>query len=497
MPFSINKSVIALLGGVFYPFAFAPYGWWPLVIVAIALLYLSAHGASIRQAAWRGWLFGLASFGIGVSWLHVSMYQYGGTPLWLAVPMTGLFAAVLALFPALLAGLSIRLGHSGAVFAGLWLLTDWLRGWLLTGFPWLYPGYALIDTPLAGLAPLGGIWLMTLATVVSAMVLTQLPGLRRRWQPVSSGLALLLWLLALPSWQFTAPGGEPVNVAMAQGNVPQDIRWQLTQQAATRDIYARLSSQVPDNTLLIWPEAAITEFYQDADAFLDQQGTLLAERQGALISGIPWRADDGDRYRYYNSVTVLDGGSGLYHKQKLVPFGEYVPLQGLIRGLIPFFDLPMSSFSRGDPEQDNLQAMGITVAPFICYEILYPSLVAARSQRSDVLLTISNDAWFGTSAGPHQHFQMARLRARETGRYLLRATNNGITAIVGPNGQIIERLPQFQRALLQGQVQPMQGNTPFMLSGPTPVLLLALALVALGRRWPASKALQVNQNEPL
>ena len=483
MPFSINKSVIALLAGGLYPFAFAPLAWWPLVLLAIALFYVAIIGATAKQALWRGWLFGCASFGIGVSWLHVSMYQYGGTPLWLAVPMTGLFAAVLALYPALLATLSARLGHNGPVFIGLWLLIDWLRGWLLTGFPWLYPGYALIDTPLAGLAPLGGIWLMTLATIASAVALTQLRGRR---QPLSSLMAVLLWLLALPGWEFTHPAGAPLQVAMAQGNVPQDIRWQLTQQAATRDIYANLSLEVSPDTLLIWPEAAITEFYQDAETFLDEQGQRQASQGGALISGIPWRAKVHGEHRFYNSVTVLGGGDGLYHKQKLVPFGEYVPLQSLIRGLIPFFDLPMSSFSRGDPQQQNLTALGRTIAPFICYEILYPSLVAARSQHSDVLLTISNDAWFGSSAGPHQHFQMARLRARESGRYLLRATNNGITAIISPRGDVVDQLPQFERAVLHGAVQPMRGNTPFMLAGPTPVLLLALVLVLLGRRYAAS-----------
>jgi apolipoprotein N-acyltransferase len=478
----MDKLLFSLIAGLLYPFAFAPYGLWPLVLASIALFWWSLDGATPRQALQRGWLFGLASFGIGVNWVHVSMHQYGDTPMWLAAPMTGLFAATLALYPALLGWLHSRFGHRASVFVGLWVLTDWLRGWVLTGFPWLYPGYAMLDTPLTGLAPLGGIWLLSLVTVLTAVAVT---GLIRQRSPHSVGLALFAlmgWAVALLPWHFTEEHGDAVPVALAQGNVPQDIRWQLTQQDATRQIYADLTAQARPGSLLIWPEAAITEFYQDASTFLHDQGEFMALDGGALISGIPWREWSADGFLFYNSVTVLGGGEGLYHKQKLVPFGEYVPLQDLIRGLIPFFDLPMSSFSRGRPDQPNLSVMGLIVSPFICYEVLYPSLVASRSQNSDVLLTISNDAWFGSSAGPHQHFQMTRLRALETGRWLLRGTNNGITAIIGPDGKVRDQLPQFERGILEGEIRPVRGSTPFMLMGPSPVLLLALVLVALGRR---------------
>ncbi|MCK5873371.1 MAG: apolipoprotein N-acyltransferase [Alcanivoracaceae bacterium] len=477
----MDKLLFSLIAGLLYPLAFAPWGWWPLVLVSIALFWWSLNNASPRQAALRGWLFGLGSFGFGVSWLHVSMHQYGDTPLWLAVPMTGLFAAAMALYPALLAGLSARLGQRSIVFVGLWLLIDWLRGLLLTGFPWLYPGYAMTDTPLSALAPLGGIWLVSLITVAAAVSLAELA--RRRWHSAipTAVLTLVGALVSLLPLSFTEQTGDPVKVALAQGNVPQDVRWQLTQQAATRAIYADLTGRASPGSLLIWPEAAITEFYQDARPFLLEQGERMNSRGGALITGIPWREYASTGPQYFNSVTVLGGGQGLYHKQKLVPFGEYVPFQEQIRGLIPFFDLPMSSFSRGHAEQPNLTALGLTVSPFICYEILYPSLVAKRSQDSDLLLTISNDAWFGTSAGPHQHFQMTRMRALETGRWLLRGTNNGITALIAPNGKVHARLAQFERGLLEGEVRAVTGTTPFMLTGPSPTLLLAMALVALGR----------------
>ena len=489
--------LLALVAGLIYPLAFAPWQFWPLVLLSIALAWRTLADASDwREALLRGWLYGFGAFIFGVFWVHVSMHQYGGTPLWLAIPMTALFAATLALFTALGFALTRAFARPTAMataFAGFWLLTDLLRGSFLTGFPWLYAGYAMSDTWLAGLAPLGGVWLLTLVVVLTGIALGQLgKPLREHWRQ-----ALPCALLALVGWGLssgerfyldTRATGEPVPVALVQGNIPQDIRWQLTQRAATREIYSSLSATIPEDHLVIWPEAAITEFYQDAEKFLGHEGGALASRGGALITGIPWRERDNNDYLFFNSVTVVAGGEGTYFKQKLVPFGEFVPLQSLIRGLIPFFDLPMSSFTPGSRNQPGLEALGHTLYPFICYEIVYPEFVRRHAGQSDVLLTISNDAWFGTSAGPHQHFQMARLRARETGRWLLRGTNNGITAVINPRGQAVDRLPQFERDVLFSSFVPMQGSTLYMRSGGWPVWLFAALLVAVGLRRRTSSS---------
>lgn len=490
-------SPLALLAGLLSPLAFAPWGYWPLILASIALFWLSLQRATRRQALVRGWLYGVGMFGFGISWVHVSMHDYGATPLWLAVPMTGLFAAGLALFPALLAWLTVRFasqdGPSPLLFAGAWVLLDVLRGWMLTGFPWLYVGYPMIDTALSGLAPLGGIWLLTLATVLTGAALGGAL-LRRRVALPAAALTLVAWGIgfATDPLDFTEPAAAPTRVALPQGNIPQDLRWQLSMRHATRDIYAQLTASIPPEHLVIWPESALTEFADDAADFLLAQGQALAEQGSALISGIPTREQRGSRVHYFNSIAVLGGGEGIYHKQKLVPFGEFVPLQSLLRGLIPFFDLPMSSFTPGAPDQLNLLAKYMVVSPFICYEIVYPELVAARAQDSNVLITISNDAWFGTSAGPHQHFQMARLRAVETGRWLLRSTNNGITAIVDPHGNVVAQLPQFTRDVLLGEFVPMTGHTPYMTLGGAPVWLLAAAFCVAAlvrkRRTPEPSA---------
>ena len=473
--------LLALIAGLLYPLAFEPWGWWPLVLISPAMGWWSLRPVSVREAVFRGWIYGLGLFGLGVSWVHVSIHVYGATPLWLAVPMTAAFAAVLALYGALLFGLTRRLGGGALIFAGLWVLVDWVRGWLLTGFPWLYPGYALVDTPLAGLAPLGGIWLLSLAAVLTGLGLAQLILERRRaWTALVP--ALLAWTggAVLEPGHWVEPAGETQSVALVQGNIPQDRKWQQTQRETTRRIYRNLSQNVPEDALVIWPESAITEFYQDSRNYLGRVGETQRENNGGLITGIPWRRYAGGEWRYHNSITVVAGGDGVYHKQKLVPFGEYVPLESLLRGLMPFFNLPMSSFTPGAPDQPNLQALGHEISPFICYEILYPALVARRSGDSDALLTISNDAWFGTSAGPHQHFQMARLRALETGRWLLRGTNNGITAVVDPDGQTRARAAQFERTVLVSEFRPMKGTTPFMRFGGMPWLVLAAAVAGAG-----------------
>lgn len=479
-------SLLALIAGLLFPVAFQPYGYWPLLFVSMGLGYATLlNASSARKALWYGWLYGFGLFAFGISWLHVAMTQYGDMSLWMSIPFTTAFSALLALYYGLTFGLAKRWNLGALGFAGLWVISDWLRGWLFTGFPWLYGGYALIDTPFRGLAPLGGIWSVTLLALILSVTAVEL--IRRRGNstaPLMASVVLVILALAGGHLNFTEPSGPRQQVALVQGNIPQDLKWLITMRAKTRDIYAGLTDNLPADTLVVWPESAMIEFYQDIKGFVDGEGEKVAAKGGALIAGLPWR--DARHYppQYHNSIAVVGTAhdDSVYHKQKLVPFGEYVPFQDLLRGLIPFFDLPMSSFTPGHPGQSNLHALGQEVAPLICYEILYPDLVAARTQNADVLLTISNDAWFGHSNGPYQHFEMARMRAVETGRWLLRDTNNGITGIVDPQGKVVSRLPQFTRQVLIGSYRPMEGRTPFMVAGIWPAMLVSLAFVALGRR---------------
>lgn len=480
------RLTLALCAGALYPFAFSPYEFWPLIFVSIALLWVALQRSQRGQAFWVGAAYGLTMFGIGVSWLHISMHTYGDTPLWLAIVLTGSLVLLMALFLAGFSTIMARLAAprmSPIVFASLWLLLDVLRGWLFTGFPWLYAGYSVIDTPLAQLATVGGIWLVTwLVVFLGALLGALICWPQRSWRVWSTHatLALILVLAATftPPSRYVEPAGGPIKVALLQGNIPQDLRWLTTMRHETRAIYAELSDQVPAEHIEIWPESALTEFYHDAEVFLEERARITAEKNGALIIGIPTysRASIFMPGYIYNTLKVLTGGDGEYHKQKLVPFGEYVPFENQLRGLIPFFDLDMSSFSPGTEHQGSLLAKQVAIAPSICYEVVYPELVARQTALSNVMVTVSNDAWFGTSAGPHQHFQMARFRTIENGRWMLRSTNTGISAIINERGQVVDQYPQFERGVLLSSFAPLSGRTPYNQWGGWPIWLCAFLL---------------------
>ena len=269
-------------------------------------------------------------------------------------------------------------------------------------------------------------------------------------------------------------------MAVYQPNIPQEKKWDRSWYPHILAQYRAVVSDLYGADIILWPESAIPNYFQRVADFIDHIAAQAAQQQSRLILGIPYLPPDADRY--FNSIVSLGNGTGVYHKQRLVPFGEYVPMEGVLRGLIAFFDLPMSAFSAGPKGQEPLRAGAFRVAPYICYEIVYPDLVARGARSAALLVTISNDSWFGDSIGPLQHLQIAQMRALETGRYLLRGTNNGVSAIVDHRGQVLGQTEQFAETILRGEVEVMLGKTPFGSFGSTPVLLscaLALALMAL------------------
>ncbi len=482
--------LIALGAGALTPLALAPFAIWPLALLSIALFYLGLRELTPRQAALRGWCYGVALYLAGSGWIYVSIHDYGAASPLLAGGLTLAFCAAVALFFALPAWLWARYlrrprpGVAEALaFAALWLAQEAFRGWFLTGFPWLYAGYSQLDGPLRGLAPLGGVWLLSFVLALTAALLCNLLQLRRQHLALASGLSLLLgpWLLAqaLNEHAWTHAKGEPLRVAAIQGNVEQNLKWDPDALEAQLALYRDMTLASPPAELIVWPETAVPVLKEYAEGYLAVMARIASDRQAALITGVPLRQVNaaGER-RFYNAITVLGEGQGTYLKQKLVPFGEYVPLQDLLRGLIAFFDLPMSDFARGPAQQPLLQAKELRIASYICYEAVYPEFAAELARDSDLLLTISNDTWFGRSIGPVQHLQMAQMRALEAGRWMIRATNNGISVLIDPQGRIQSRIPQFQAAILYGEVQAMQGHTPYLRFGSLPLAILA-ALILL------------------
>lgn len=484
------SHLIALAAGTITPLALAPFDVWPLAVVSIALFYLGLRDLAPKHAALRGWCYGFGLFVAGTSWVYVSIHDYGAASPPLATILTLLFVAGLGLFFALSAWLWARWLRrveaplaDALAFAALWLTQEAFRGWFLTGFPWLYAGYSQLDGPLAGLAPLGGVWLVSFCLALSAALLVNLTHLRKHKAFLAIGLALLAapWVagLALKGHAWTNVKGAALSVSAMQGNIEQNMKWDPEQLNAQLALYRDMTFSAQPTDLIIWPETAIPVLKDRALGYLSMLNRFANEREAALITGVPIRQNDArGELRYYNGISVVGQGSGDYLKQKLVPFGEYVPLQEMLRGLIAFFDLPMSDFARGSAEQSLLQAKGYSLASLICYEVVYPEFAASLAAQSDLLLTISNDTWFGRSIGPLQHLQMAQMRALESGRWMIRATNNGVTALIDPQGQISERLPQFEQGVLYGQVTPMQGLTPYLYWRGWPMLILCLGLFA-------------------
>ena len=476
---------LAPAAGALVTLSLAPFHIWPAAVAGCAVLAYLLAGCTPAQGLRRGWLFGVGLFGSGASWVYVSIHVHGNASVPLALALTVLFCLGLALLHALQAWLYVRFvrplpGGMLMGFAALWVLGEWLRSWLLTGFPWLFVGYAHADTWLAGWAPITGVYGLSFAVAITASCLFLA---WRSRQPATlfsySGLLATMWVggLMLKPIEWVAPASEePLRVSLYQPNIPQQQKWDRRYYL---DILARFERNLRPlfgDHIILWPESAVPRLYRDARDFLDPIARRASLSDSTLITGIPTRNDDGE---YFNSIIAIGQGAGQYDKQRLVPFGEYVPLQHWLRGLIGFFDLPMSDFSAGPQRQPPLRVGNNRVAPLICYEIAYPELVARSAENAELLVTISNDTWFGASIGPRQHLQIARMRALENGRYLLRGTNNGVSAIIDHRGQVVARSEQFVEQTLRGSAQVMLGHTPFTSFGSTPVLLALAVLLAL------------------
>jgi apolipoprotein N-acyltransferase len=479
--------------------AYAPFSFWFVTFLSLTCFIYLLSNSLPKQGFKLGFAFGLGWFGAGVSWVHVSIADFGGIPLIGSITLMLLLSAYLALFPALSCYLLTKYFDRKLwplALPFIWLMVEWLRSWLLTGFPWLSLGYSQIQGPLAGWFPVIGEFGVSGLTVFICTALAMSLA-AKKWLPsVIVVTVFFIFGLALNQYQWVKPSGETARIAMVQGNIEQALRWSPEQDQPTMDKYKNMTADHWDNDVIIWPEAAIPKLEPVAADYLSEIDNLAAHTNTGLITGIVNYNFEtreafnnliglGQRYTDEDNNDTPRGHYYYFHgnrfaKHHLLPIGEFIPLEDWIRGLAPIFDLPMSSFSRGDYQQANLEVKGYHFAPAICFEIAFPRQISANLYyNTDFIITVSNDAWFGGSHGPAQHLEIAQARAKEFGLPVLRATNNGITAFIDHRGQIQSRLPQFEAAVLSDNIQQVEGVTPYRLFGDWPIWCVSFMLFGI------------------
>lgn len=478
------RVVAAAAAGACLALAFAPWGLWPLAIISPAVLIALWDGAAPREAAALGFWFNAGTFAAGTYWLYISIHIFGAAPVWIAfLLMLGLVAIMGFYHAALGYAIARWLPASGAWrwLAGIpaaWLLVEWLRGWFLSGFSWLSLGYSQTDTWLARLAPVGGVYGVSAAVLLSAGALVMLLRVRAPRARVLALAALAApWLASLTlDRDWTRVAGPPVGVAVLQGAIPQDIKWLEANREATLALYAKLTREALGEPLIVMPESALPDLANNLVPFIGRLYSEASARGSALVLGLVRASDDGQHY--FNSVAALDAtGVSWYDKHHLVPFAEFFPVPAFVRRWLRLMSLPYSDFTRGAAVQPPLRAAGLSLAAGVCYEDAYGSTVARTLPGADVLVNVTNDAWFGHSTARYQHFQIARMRAIESGRFLIRAANDGISAVIGPRGEVVARAPEFAPAVLRATVTPRTGLPPYARVGNWAVVTLAAAVL--------------------
>jgi apolipoprotein N-acyltransferase len=490
---------LALPTGAALSLAFAPFNIWPLAILCLTFLFLGWQDQTPRRAAKIGFFFLSGTFLAGTYWLYHSIYVIGKAPLVVAIILMLGLVAIMGAYLALVAYAQARwLPTHGFVryviaLPAAWVLLEWLRGWLFSGFPWLSLGYASTETWLVSFAPVIGVygvsWLIALMAGCLAFGINHFMSMRSQangdgksfnlnathWSALA--LIVLPWAIgyAIDKREWTEASGSPITVAIVQGAVPQEMKWTKEQHDATLKLYRDLTVPHWGAQLIVWPESALPDWAESLTDYFSALWQEAATHRSHLLTGI--QHYDAKADKAYNSVLALSNEVEWYNKSHLVPFGEYFPVPAFVRNWMRMMSLPHSDFSSGGNDQAPLNAAGQKIAVTICYEDAYGSSQLHSLNEATLMVNVTNDAWFGDSTARHQHLQISRMRAIEAGRPLIRAANDGISGIIDSHGKLIDQLPSFKSAVLTGTVQPRLGLTPYARVGNWFAILLCTSLL--------------------
>ena len=481
----LARNVLALGAGALLACAFAPLQWWPLAIVCPAVLMWLWEEASPRQAAWMGFWFSFGTFLAGTYWVYVSVHVLGKAPVWMTLGVMLGLIGIMALYSALVGYVAGRWLPRGGPWRwllglpALWLVVEWWRGWFLSGFSWLSLGYSQTDTWLGRLAPVLGVYGVSLVLLVSAGALVALLRGTARVRLAAALLLIAPWIAGalLGSAQWTHPSGPPVSVALIQADIPQEDKWDEAHRDEILDRYRKMTESALGTQLIIWPEAALPDIANNLLPYIELVDREAQARGSSLVMGVVRASEDGQHY--YDSILALGTQASWYAKDHLVPFAEFFPVPRFVRNWLRLMSLPYDSFDRGGTNQSPLPVAGLQLGPTVCYEVGYGGYMLNMLPKADALVNVTNDAWFGHSTARYEQFQMARMRALEEGRSMMVATNDGISAVIGPNGEILASAPPFEPYVLRSSVTPRAGLTPFARVGNWLVVSLgALGLAA-------------------
>ncbi|HUQ09365.1 MAG TPA: apolipoprotein N-acyltransferase [Steroidobacteraceae bacterium] len=486
-------SAAALVAGALLGLSFAPIGWWPMAVLSPALLICLWDGASPRRAAVLGFWFNAGTFSVGTYWLYISLRLIGHAPIPLALLLMAALVVIMGSYHALLGWVIARCFPArGAVrwlvaIPGAWLLIEWFRSWFLSGFGWLALGYAHTDNWLGGLAPvIGQFGLGLLSVLLAGSLVALLLGTQRSRAIAAAVLAAsAIAGLTLRGVEWTRTSGKPITVAIVQGAIPQDEKWIEDNLPDILDTFEKLTVKAHGADLIVWPESTIPDPINYHVDYIRRVYQAASASGSSLVMGairLTENEKTGEE-EAYNSVLVWDRatpGVGLYDKYHLVPFSEFFPVPGFIRKWLRLMELPYADFNRGADVQEPLDAAGQKISIGICYEDAYAANALPGMKTATMLVNVTNDSWFGHSTARYQHLQISRMRALETGRPMVRAANDGVSAIIGAHGEILAAAPEYEANVMRAAVQPRTGLTPYARTGNWPVVSLALVFSLFG-----------------